>query len=109
MPPHLNQLLSGNVASGNNGGVSGTRNGVVGEGGRYSKEDMLSIFASQKDLGLVGTNLSRIFAGPWDVDAFETVSFNTKDPGPEVCWNNEPASLPLGLKEMDDAEKQVWT
>lgn len=89
--------------------MSGTRNGLVGDGGRYSKEDMLSIYASQKELGLLGANLSRIFAGPWDLDAFETVSSNTKDPGPEVCWNPEPVLEPLGMRDMDDIERQVWT
>lgn len=94
---------------GSNVGASGTRNGVVGEGGRYSKEDMLSIYASQKELGLLGANLSRIFSGPWDPDNFDTVSSNTKDLGPEVCWNSEPRSEPLGLRDLDEAEKQVWS
>lgn len=88
--------------------MSGPRNGVTGEGGRYSREDMLSVYASQKELGLLGANLSRIFAGPWDIDSFDPVSFSTKDPGPEVCWNNEPSSEPLGLRDMDDNERQVW-
>lgn len=89
--------------------VGGTRNGFVGDGGRYSKEDMLSIYTAQKELGLLGANLSRIFAGPWDLEAPENSSSHSKDPGPDVCWNTEPKADPLGLKEMDDTERQVFT
>jgi PERQ amino acid-rich with GYF domain-containing protein len=88
--------------------VSGSRNGLLGENGRYSKEDMLSIYTSQKELGLLGMNLSRIFSGSWDLDASENVSSN-KDSGPEICWYPEPRSEPLGMRDMDEPERQVWS
>lgn len=88
--------------------MAGSRNGLIGENGRYSKEDMLSIYASQKELGSLGSNLSRIFSGPWDLDAPENASSSNKDSGPEICWHPDPRSEPLSMRDMDESERQVW-
>jgi len=97
IPPHLNQQAS----------IS--RNGTS-TGGRYSKDDFLTVYSRQKDAGLIGANLNSCYAGPWDVSGGADSSGgrpDSRDAGPEVCWNSQPDSIPLALTEMDDHERQV--
>lgn len=99
IPPHLNQQ------------PTTSRNGVS-VGSRYNKEEVLSIYSQQKEAGLVGANLPSCFVGPWDANGGTNGSFgrpDSRDAGPEVCWNTQPDSIPLGLREMDDEERQVRT
>lgn len=79
----------------------------MGDNGRFSKDDMLSIFVNQKEHSALDANIDRIFSGAWDLDAPDNVSSTAKDPGPEVCWLNEPRFDPLGMRDMDDSERQV--
>jgi len=81
-------------------------------GSRYSKEDLLTVYAQQRDAGLIDANLPSHFAGPWDVNGGTNGSFgrqDSRDPGPDVCWTLHPDSVPLALAEMDDTERQVCT
>ncbi|KAK5941545.1 kinesin-like protein [Knufia obscura] len=99
IPPHLNQQ------------PTTSRNGVS-VGSRYNKEEVLSIYSQQKEAGLVGANLPSCFVGPWDANGGTNGSFgrpDSRDAGPEVCWNTQPDSIPLGLREMDDEERQRYS
>ncbi len=70
----------------------------------------MSVYTQQKDAGLIDAGVDTYFAGPWDVNAGANGSFgrpDSRDAGPEVCWTSQPDSVPLGLIEMDDSERQV--
>ena len=106
IPPHLSNNYTGSL-----------RNGASGES-RYSKDQMLGIYKSQKDAELLDHNLEQIFSGGWNpfIPATpSTASWGKKDEtkdastGPEVCWDHETRSDPLGLLEMSEDEKEVRT
>jgi len=70
----------------------------------------LSVYNRQKDAGLIGANLDSCYAGPWDVSGGADSSGGrpeSRDAGPEVCWISQPDTVPLGLSDMDDHERQV--
>lgn len=100
IPPHLN---------------SQSRNGSTGDS-RYSKEQLLNIYKSQREAGTLGKNVEELFVADWN-PLEETPSVNGawgkredhKDTpvGPEVCWDHEGQFEPLGLIDMNDDEKEV--
>lgn len=82
------------------------RNGLSSDM-RYSRDDLLSVYKSQHEAGLIGSDVNRYFAGPWDLSNGPASRPESKEASVEVCWNYEPNTIPLALHEMDENEKQV--
>jgi len=107
IPPHLNS----------NSQSSPLRNGASSEN-RYSKEQLLNLYKSQRESGNLGKNVADYFVADWNPHQ-ETPSVNgasgkredQKDmpTGPEVCWDHGGQVEPLGLIDMTDDEKEVCT
>jgi PERQ amino acid-rich with GYF domain-containing protein len=102
IPPHLNSSYQ-------------SRNGSAGDS-RYSKEQLLNIYKSQRESGTLGKNVEDFFVADWNPHE-ETPAVNgawgkREDPkdtplGPGVCWDREGQFEPLGLTDMNDDEKEV--
>ncbi|KAL9114434.1 MAG: hypothetical protein Q9227_001515 [Pyrenula ochraceoflavens] len=107
VPPHSNSVFAGNI-----------RNGIVGGENRYNKDQLLSIYKTQKHSGDLGRNLSNIFLGGWnpsDSKSYQQASWGRKDDakesstGPEICWDHDGRMSPLGLLAMDDEERDLFS
>lgn len=90
------------------------RNGAPSDS-RYSKDQLLSFYKSQRDAGTLGKNVADYFVADWDPHG-ETPTVNgawgqrdDKDApsGPEICWDHGGHVEPLGLTDMTDDEKEV--
>ncbi|KAJ9301918.1 hypothetical protein DTO271G3_784 [Paecilomyces variotii] len=107
VPPHLNS----------NSQSSGLRNGTPGES-RYSKDQLLNLYKSQRETGNLGKNVSDYFVADWNPHQ-ETPSANGawgkrddhKDTpsGPEICWDHGGHVEPLGLVDLTDDEKELFS
>lgn len=104
IPPHLNTNNS-----------SYFRNGASGEI-RYSKDQLMDLYKSQRDSGTLNRNLSELFLGDWNPYEQRDGTSSTwgkreeskdSNSGPEVCWNNEVEVDPLGLVGMTGEEREV--
>lgn len=93
------------------------RNGAATET-RYSKEQLLSLYKSQRESGVLGKNVAEYFVADWDPHVETPAAVNgawgrredSKDAnpsGPEVCWDHGGQSEPLGLIDMTEDEKEV--
>lgn len=91
------------------------RNGSIADS-RYSKEQLLNIFKTQRDSGTLGKNMGDHFLAAWNPleDSSSTNGAwgkreDQKDPssGPEVCWDHLGQHGPLGLTELNDEEREV--
>lgn len=104
IPPHLNSSHPSHAY----------RNGLSTDT-RYSREQLLDLFQSQKEAGGLSRNLADLFQGSWDpmMDkdtlASQGLKGDGKDqyPGPEVCWNPNAEPAPFGLVSMSEEEKEV--
>lgn len=93
-----------------------TRNGSTTDG-RFSKQQLLSIYKAQKVSGKLGKNIADLIVGGWQPGNVMTGSsslWNQKDEpgkesgsGPEICWDVNGDISPLCLREMSDEEKEV--
>jgi len=100
VPPHAYNISSRNCSTGE---------------GRYSKDELLSIFRAQKDNGELDKNLSSLIVGDWShgaVDVVRNGSWNKMDEdpsgsGPDLCWEHNGKLEPLGLDPMTAEEKDV--
>ncbi|KAI9371288.1 hypothetical protein BJX61DRAFT_543826 [Aspergillus egyptiacus] len=95
---------------------SAARNGAPGDT-RYSKEQLLDLYKSQRDLGVISKNVADYFVADWNPH-IETSSVNgawgkrdDKDnpTGAEVCWDHQGQVEPLGLVDMTDDEKETFS
>ncbi|KAL1994866.1 hypothetical protein VTN49DRAFT_1053 [Thermomyces lanuginosus] len=84
---------------------------------RYSKDKLLEIFKNQRDSGSLGKNLTDFFVANWN-PLEETSTTNGaigKDNpkgaalGAEVCWDHAGQFEPLGLTELTDDEKELFS
>ncbi|KPI40662.1 GYF domain-containing protein mpd2 [Cyphellophora attinorum] len=106
IPPHLNSNHPSNIA----------KNGVNGPT-RYGKEQMLAMYQSQRDAGGMSRRLPQLLDENWlqetqgngPVPPTPRGESAEQYPGPAVCWRDEPNPLPLGLQEMDEEERQLFT
>ncbi len=105
VPPHLNSSYQSSL--GRNGGTAESR---------YSKDQLLDLFRAQVKAGQANTNVAEYFVDGWNPDAATAVGnggwakkedFKDGSGGPEICWDYEGVSHPLGLTEMGDDEKEV--
>lgn len=106
VPPHLNS----NYQSGF------SRNGGTTES-RYSKDQLLDLFRAQVKSEQPSATVAEYFVDGWNPDVTSSVSnggwakkdeFKDGSSGPEICWDYEGVSHPLGLTEMGDDEKEVY-
>ncbi|KAK1143534.1 kinesin-like protein [Aspergillus melleus] len=96
---------------------SALRNGA-GSDTRYSKEQLLNLYKAQRESGALNKNVADHFAADWNPRA-DTSPVNgawgrredSKDnpSGPEVCWDHGGQMEPLGLVDMTDDEKELFT
>jgi PERQ amino acid-rich with GYF domain-containing protein len=94
---------------------SALRNGASTET-RYSKDQLLELYRSQREMGTLGKNLAEYFVADWNPQG-ETPAVNgawgrreeSKDnpSGPGVCWDHGGQMEPLSLVDMTDDEKEV--
>ncbi|KKZ64173.1 hypothetical protein EMCG_01521 [[Emmonsia] crescens] len=108
IPPHL----SSNYQSGS------PRNNP--NDSRYSKDQLLSFYKSQQDLGNWGKHISDYFMADWNPHDEMPSSVNgnwskredlkeSTTTGPEVCWDHSGQVQPLALTEMNDEEKDLFS
>ncbi|KAK3670376.1 kinesin-like protein [Recurvomyces mirabilis] len=94
------------------------RNGTVSDQ-RYSKEQLLDFYKAQQstDDGLKD-GLPDLYVGGWHPDIANGSSSaswgraeHTRDaqPGPDLCWDKDGSVQPLGLREMDDEERELFS
>ena len=75
----------------------------------------MDMFRSQRESGGLTRYLDDLFEGNWDPVSDNNGASSqpgrgdTKEqyPGPEVCWNYNVDSTPLGLIPQNEEEKQV--
>lgn len=75
----------------------------------------MHMFRSQRDSGGLTRYIDDLFEGNWDPvsdnngASSQAGRGDTKEqyPGPEVCWNYNVDSTPLGLMPYNEEEKQV--
>ena len=106
VPPHMTS----------NQQASGLRNGMATGENRYSKDQLLDLYRSQRESGALSKNVADYFVADWDPHV-ESPSLNgawgkredQKDTstGPEVCWDHGGHVEPLALLDMTDEEKEV--
>ncbi|KAJ6069690.1 hypothetical protein N7499_011577 [Penicillium canescens] len=101
IPPHMSSNTS-----------SIARNGDS----RYSKEQLLELYKSQREQGTLSKNVEEYFVADWDPHTSSTSSngawgkrddHKPNSAGPEVCWDHGGQVEPLGLAVMSDSEKEV--
>ena len=82
---------------------------------RYSKEQLLDMYGSHAASGRPDINLGDLFLD-WTPKAPSHVTngelIKGEDPkdevmGPELCWDNNGASIPLGLLDLTEDEIEV--
>lgn len=95
--------------------ATGVRNGLVGEN-RYSKDQLLELYRSQRDSGVLGKNVTDCFVADWDphLESGLNGAWGKRDDqkdaptGPEVCWDHTGQVEPLALVDMTDDEKDLF-
>lgn len=104
IPPHISSSYQ-------------SRNGSTGDS-RYSKEDLLNIFRGQRDSGALGKQMGDHFLASWnpleEAPATNGAWGKKEDqkespPGPEVCWDYLGLHEPLGLIDMTEDERELFT
>ncbi|KAJ5089795.1 hypothetical protein N7532_008479 [Penicillium argentinense] len=102
IPPHLSSNTS-----------NAMRNGEA----RYSKEQLLELYKAQRENGSLGKNVEDYFVADWDphmVSAPVNGAWGKRDDhkssaGPEVCWDHGGQAEPLGLSDMSEGEKEMFS
>lgn len=101
IPPHMSSNTS-----------SIARNGDS----RYSKDELLELYKSQREGGSLGRKVDEYFVADWDphtVSATANGAWGKRDDqkngsaGPEVCWDHGGQVEPLGLTGMTEDEREV--
>ncbi|KAF3388936.1 GYF domain-containing protein mpd2 [Penicillium rolfsii] len=103
VPPHLSSNTTSSVL----------RNGDA----RYSKEQLLELYKAQRDTGSLNKHVEDYFVADWDPHTVSTPmngAWGKRDDhktsaGPEVCWDHGGQAEPLGLTDMSDGEKELFS
>lgn len=104
LPPTQSQLYSS------------TNNEAQGDY-RYSKSTLLDIFRAQQANENSQGDVSKLLVNTWDpghTNGTNGRGWSKGDSagnshGPEACWDESGSTLPIGLEEMTEEEKNVWT
>lgn len=104
-PPHMTSSSSYQL-----------RNGAAHDT-RYSKDQLLALYKSQRESGNLLKHVAEYFVADWDPHVETPSAVNgawgrredaKENPsGPEVCWDHGGHAEPLGLINMTDEEKEV--
>ncbi|KAL8665732.1 MAG: hypothetical protein Q9202_002042 [Teloschistes flavicans] len=79
---------------------------------------MLDLFRAQSDGGPLGPDVSDLYVDGWSPMPSRGMTnggWSRKDEheenahGPEICWDHNGSVLPLGLSEMTEQEKEVFS
>ncbi|THC92047.1 hypothetical protein EYZ11_008485 [Aspergillus tanneri] len=109
--PYTPSQMSSNYPS------NALRNGAGSET-RYSKEQLLELYKAQRDSGALNKNVADYFVADWNprpdtspVNGAWGRREDSKDnpSGPEVCWDHDGHMEPLGLVDMTDDERELFT
>ncbi|QIX01136.1 hypothetical protein AMS68_006653 [Peltaster fructicola] len=93
------------------------RNGTIIDS-RYSKSQLLDLYRSQSVEGGLRESLTQLYVNGWQPETSNGTagsgwgrSEHARDvqPGPEVCWDRDGAVEPLGLVELDEDERELFT
>ncbi|KAL8688720.1 MAG: hypothetical protein Q9218_005435, partial [Villophora microphyllina] len=85
---------------------------------RYSREQLLDLYRAQSDAGSFGPSVSDLFVDGWNPTASRGMTnggwsrkddYEDNQSGPEICWDHNGSVLPLGLSEMTEQEKEVFS
>ena len=105
VPPHLNS----------NHQPAYSRNIAASEL-RYSKDELLDLFRTQGEPAKLNKNLSDLFVEGWNPGTAQNLSNGlwgrrdeNKDAGngPEICWDSDGATQPIGLTDFSEEEIEV--
>ena len=105
VPPHLNSNYQPTYS----------RTTAVGDS-RYSKDQLLDLFRAQGESGNSKQNLSDLFVDGWNPGAAQNLSNGTwgrrddnkeSGSGPEICWDYDGSTQPIGLTEFSEEELEV--
>jgi PERQ amino acid-rich with GYF domain-containing protein len=93
------------------------RNGIVAAETRYSKDALLDLYRNMQDAHTLSDGLEGLYVSGWDpnhANGASSAPWGRRDDhgkdqqhGAEVCWEREGATLPLGLVDMTDEERDV--
>lgn len=94
--------------------ISASRNGTASEH-RYSKELLLQQYRSQSELEDSGVVPSSLFIGDWEpniTNGNPSASWGRRDEpkdthGADLCWDRGAQTIPLGLTDFTEEEKDV--
>ncbi|MCJ1245766.1 hypothetical protein MMC30_002970 [Trapelia coarctata] len=107
VPPHLNSNYQSTF----------TRNSSTVDA-RYSKEQLLDLFRAQGESGSLPKNAAEHLIEGWNPIATGSAgngTWNRRDDykdgnsGPEICWDHEGSIQPLGLIDMSEEEKELFS
>ncbi|MCJ1400360.1 hypothetical protein MMC11_003565 [Xylographa trunciseda] len=85
---------------------------------RYSREQLLDIFRTQGDSGILFKSPSEHLIEGWNPNTSTAASngaWNRRDDhkdgsnGPEICWDYEGSIQPLGLLDVSEEEKELFS
>ncbi|KAH6676552.1 hypothetical protein B0J14DRAFT_616038 [Halenospora varia] len=85
---------------------------------RYSKNQLLEIYRAQEESGALNGDVSRLFASNWNPEHSNGANGRTgwgksndgrESYGPEICWDANGNSRPVGLEEMSEQEKTIFS
>lgn len=105
VPPHLNSNFQSGFS----------RNAATGDS-RYSKDQLLDIFRAFGETEAANRNISDLFVDGWNPGTLNSTThelWNRRDEfkdinhGPEICWDYDGSTLPLGLIELSEEEREV--
>ena len=93
-----------------------SRNGVTTDS-RFSKQQLLTLYKTQKESGELGKNIAHLFIGGWQPGSAASGNVSLwaqkDDPSKEngsaadICWDFDGGISPLGFVEMDEEEREV--
>lgn len=92
------------------------RNGSSVEG-RYSRDQLMQLFRSQRESDDVKEGLSNLYVGAWEpniTNGSSSATWGRRDEnssqgqgGVDLCWDKDGSVLPLSLMDMTEEEKEV--
>ncbi|KAL8637180.1 MAG: hypothetical protein Q9228_005524, partial [Teloschistes exilis] len=106
VPPHMNSNHQTNQIR------------AGGSDTRYSRDQMLNLFRAQADGGSPAPDISDLYVDGWNPMPSRGMTnggWSRKDEpednanGPEICWDHNGSVLPLGLSEMTEQEREVFS
>ncbi|QDS71032.1 hypothetical protein FKW77_008166 [Venturia effusa] len=95
--------------------ISASRNGTASEH-RYSKELLLQHYKIHSELEGSGHVPSSLFIGDWEsniTNGSSSASWGRRDEpkdthGADLCWDRYAQTIPLGLTELTEEEKEIF-